>query len=535
MGFMAGFGKAFSNSFENAQTRKAEKEKDAFRLAYDSFTSKKSSYDKASSEDSAAMKKAQLMIADTGADLSALGETAERIRSGYSDKDVREFLKNNSFAPLPSTDDAPATPTVEPATMETQTEQALGGQTATASENGPNPFEQTGKLITDLLDPAKRQQGRIAQANTQVQEAMGLTEEEFNSIMGGYTPSQSPRAQITPKNVLDIESDPTKSVYLEIDGQMVPGYVISPGKYADMSLNPIEEGRVTNVLSQQNVDDRRGLISGMPTTKDVQETRTNSLSLTKSLYNLDKMAQDNPVVLTRSSAVSTVLNELGNEFSSIGSQINEWTGGQVSKAQENMINKLAGELVANGVNASDAQAYAALEVAVKFDIARLMSGPGPLSESDRAAGDTALKTNDAAIFMRIAKQLAQKSISDTNDAINAFANDPMISEGKKFGVDLTTNLKPVEDDLPDEVKEWLNNNPASSDPSSNTTGSQPEAGQAVSFDPEAATPLDFTDALNTTFQGKYPHLVGKTVYTMLDPATGNYLVFDEDGNPVLDE
>ena len=51
MGFMAGFGNSFANSFESAQQRKAVKERDAFQVAYQSAMDRKKEYDAAKAED----------------------------------------------------------------------------------------------------------------------------------------------------------------------------------------------------------------------------------------------------------------------------------------------------------------------------------------------------------------------------------------------------------------------------------------------------------------------------------------------------
>lgn len=100
---MAGFGEAFSRSFENARQNRAVKERDLFKVAYDSYIDKKSSYSAAQTEWNKAMEKGQILAQKYGVQPEAIPEIAKMYKAGYSDSEVDDIVANSKFTVTPNT------------------------------------------------------------------------------------------------------------------------------------------------------------------------------------------------------------------------------------------------------------------------------------------------------------------------------------------------------------------------------------------------------------------------------------------------
>lgn len=218
---MAGFGEAFSRSFENARQNRAVKERDLFKVAYDSYIEKKDAYSKADTEWSNAMKKGQVVAQKYGIQPEVVPTIAEWYSMGYSDAEVDDMVANSKFTvtpntplasdvnstlpvedqmtaaglPMPEEAGAVNNPVTMPMPAPQQPEQPTNVQT-------PNPMfsqlPQSGN--TDLLggmlgpDGIFKNAGKsdMAKAEGQVLEQTGTTAEQMAQYNSGFQPPANP-------------------------------------------------------------------------------------------------------------------------------------------------------------------------------------------------------------------------------------------------------------------------------------------------------------------------------------------------------
>jgi hypothetical protein len=105
MGFMAGFGEGFSNSFNKTQDRKAAQEQDAFQLAYTQYQKNNAQYESDKKADQKAISDAKTIVASLpGVNPGAWTFAAKLLRSGYTASQVEERLTTTKFSDIPTPD-----------------------------------------------------------------------------------------------------------------------------------------------------------------------------------------------------------------------------------------------------------------------------------------------------------------------------------------------------------------------------------------------------------------------------------------------
>lgn len=473
--FMEGFASSFGRQMELGQVERAQKKRDAFQMAYDKYVKDRAAYDKAKTDDTQAVNSAKAITASVpNAPESAWEHVYSWLNAGYTPAQAEEKLRTTQFAsqeqPAMSDtaqpDTAQVVDPVQKPTVETQTEASglAPGQEQTAAQQNPDIM---GSLFgaDGLLNPEAIQQRRMESAQNEVMKGVGVSQDEFNQVTTGYKPApMSGNAPAITGTIPDGGTlDPNDAVWLEVNGKWQQGYV-SPNGATDLSGQPVE---ATSVRTNEQFTQIRNILSSIPKAEELTQQKADTINLVENVTMLSDMAQANPNVLTRAVGLSVGLNEITNEVNSVISQIEALSAQGVAvpdnafEEQENQaIATLEQALIAEGTNPSDAQRYAALAIGVKFDLARAMSGPGVLSEADRQAGEQALSTNDPAIFLQIAQDLAKKSMRSTNVLAASIAGSPQAKSAMSIqGVDLGTLFEPVETGLSPEANAWLQNSP----------------------------------------------------------------------------
>jgi len=97
MGFMAGFGTAFSRQIEIGEERRAQQKADAFRLKYADFISQRNKVDEWKREDTKAVNKAEAILKRTNADRRILPWVIEQVRGGADEDDIVTSVTTGKF------------------------------------------------------------------------------------------------------------------------------------------------------------------------------------------------------------------------------------------------------------------------------------------------------------------------------------------------------------------------------------------------------------------------------------------------------
>lgn len=114
MGFMAGFGSAFSKSYENAADNRAVKEEDTFKLMYSDYIQRRGDREKYNREQAKNVNAAKSYAEAYGANSSAWPKIKEWIDAGMTDTQIAQNIQNGDFitGPTPpasiAADNAPA-------------------------------------------------------------------------------------------------------------------------------------------------------------------------------------------------------------------------------------------------------------------------------------------------------------------------------------------------------------------------------------------------------------------------------------------
>lgn len=176
MGFAAGFGEAFSRSFEQQRQRSHERETDEFRYRMETLVKDKDKYDAHKKEDSQYAGLAKDIVQNTGAPPEAVGKAYGMLKNGASYDDVMKVFQGGKFKVTKA--------------AEEQTEAAMGTPTEdTTQPAAPAPGLDGGGLLSQVFPGMKKFGGsREERVNQRVQTTTGMTPEEIAQIDAGYTP-----------------------------------------------------------------------------------------------------------------------------------------------------------------------------------------------------------------------------------------------------------------------------------------------------------------------------------------------------------
>lgn len=206
-GFMSGFGSAFSQSFQQGLANRQEKDRDAFKLKYADYISRRDTIEKEEKEAQGQIKAAKAAVARAGAPAEMWGEAYKILRDGGDIKYLDEWLSTNQFVIEPTSvakgdDGAPATP------QDSLTQQAQSSVDAQMSESGMAPPQDGGIFgnLKEKLSPVENvmngepvtgqtqmarstDQNRSDRATQAVAGAAGVSPEQVNKTLG---PRQQP-------------------------------------------------------------------------------------------------------------------------------------------------------------------------------------------------------------------------------------------------------------------------------------------------------------------------------------------------------
>lgn len=173
MSFMEGFGKSFSQSFENARTRRDAKEAETFRMTYSDYLDRRKTREKYALDDGARIRNAKTLSRMSGAPEDSWATAYELLQSGMSSDEVMKTLRTGSFEKAEGSPTAP----VAQQTVASGLSTPAPTPEAVPSAGSGNIWD---NIKNGLLGPKKSPQQR---AYGQIAEATGRTPEEIEADM----------------------------------------------------------------------------------------------------------------------------------------------------------------------------------------------------------------------------------------------------------------------------------------------------------------------------------------------------------------
>lgn len=202
MGFMAGFGPAFSDSFERGNERNAKRRDDLFKITYSDFIDRRKQKEEWEREDAKAARKAEALLENSGVDPRAYPHVYKQVQAGIDDtvilNDLRtgrfEFNDKETKTPEGVDPESEATPESDPMAAQ-MSESGMNPAAPAAPAAAPeSPVPQENGFNLGKLFPKFRPGGRAERDRNRALEATagaaGTTVEDVQGTLTGtgYTP-----------------------------------------------------------------------------------------------------------------------------------------------------------------------------------------------------------------------------------------------------------------------------------------------------------------------------------------------------------
>jgi len=478
MSFMAGLAEGFGKTFNAMEERRGAMKQDAFRIAYDSYLKKQAKYAEDEKQDSQWVATAKQIASDYRAPPEAWEHAYTMLKEGSSYEQAAERFGRTKFSkiatPAMGEDLAGMVPyangMTEAAGLTMQqnpaTDAALDLTQPNAEEN-PDILGSMTSAVGDIFNPDKIRERQMGQANKAVMSAAGVDQEEFDKYNQGYNGAELQGGYkvdgVEPKNTgaNAFDGDPGKMPFAMLnDGSLLSGVQTPDGtgfqEFGSNRIIPMSD--VKKIMSPAHYaayEKAGGEADAL--TKDYVSARSDTISMVSEIKGLSQMAADNPVVLAKTSLISTAFNEIENELNAVFSQIGGMSAEQVKAEEEKAVAAVSARLQANGdMMASDAQAFAARAVGVKFKVARLLNGSGQLTNRDvQEAANLVLSSNDPKIFLRNAKIVAADLSNAMDVKAEGLSGQFAIKNATSLGAFDGKSLAKMKDSMPAEDYEWL--------------------------------------------------------------------------------
>lgn len=510
MGFMKGFGQSFSTSFENANTRRATKERDALTMAYETFTRNSTKWDEDKRADEALIQSAKFLVEQAGLPEEAWGEAYKRMKAGFSAEKTDEWLRTNKFS-APAATEAP-TEAQAPSTVDGQMEQ-LGQVENPAIANSPTVEQPEGGLLHDTAAQATQPEaGRpvapegMDEAMSTVAENTGTSAEEMAQINAGY---QSP--ELPPSMVIEAKmTDPLVEFGLEdgITAAKLAAAKVRADQYRnsdDPSLRASAERfdalapSIEAALAENPAMDTMTLLEGLKVSADIRQPIREQTAAVTTMANIgmemDAFAKANPEVITNVGAGAGAVVGISNEVNALFNMIGEMGArGDSETAVQEAVKQWESQFLDDSTlaeTASKQAQWAAMQVRFIYAAGKSMgqSGNG-FSNYDYDNIMKSIKaSNGYEAYSQNLRSFIGERVNDVQGSIDV-ALDSMelqtLSRDPTAKTMLMTELQSMDDRLDPAVIEWLNPT-ATVDPATTTApGNVPSAETDTNVAPEGA-------------------------------------------------
>lgn len=208
-GFAAGFGPAFSRSFEGARERAATERRDRFRLMYEDFISQRNKKEEWEREDGKYAKKAKALTEGAAVNPAVYAKVYEWVKAGLDDSEIEHRLQTGQFdigeeVPRPEAPQSPESPDkqmqdsgmVEPPAVDTRPMSSQEGASAQPISSVEEDRGGFGGFLSGLAKRAKEgkkrgDERRQQRAYDDVAKAAGVSPDDVRSTISNRTPGSS--------------------------------------------------------------------------------------------------------------------------------------------------------------------------------------------------------------------------------------------------------------------------------------------------------------------------------------------------------
>lgn len=183
MGFMAGFGPAFSRGLEAGVERRAQEKQDLFRFTMQDLINQRDKREEWKREDRKAAKKAESLLQMSGAPSEAIDTVYDWVKSGVDESTILKNLATGKFEIKEPVEGPQEAQEVDPVAQQ----MAATGLASEMPQPAPTAPEQAsnleGGLLSGLFGRKKKdpRQGAVSKAAG----ALGMPEDEANRLLTG--------------------------------------------------------------------------------------------------------------------------------------------------------------------------------------------------------------------------------------------------------------------------------------------------------------------------------------------------------------
>lgn len=482
---MKGFGQSFSTSFENAETRRAAKERDAFQVAYDSISRNSTQYEADKKADEALINSAKTIASQNNLPEESWGEIYLRLKSGSSFDKTEEWARTNKFTVTPATD-APSEAQA-PSSVDGQMEEL--GQVDPASANTAPIMEQPEEegLLSTVSNNLTEGKGLFGtrtpgtdeeRAQSEVGQAMGITPEQMAQYNQGYqSPDLPGNVTVETKQAI---IDPLAEFGLSggklNDGLAAAKVMVEQYRNSDNpeaqamaarfdALLPSIEASLAEDPSLDAPTAVELLKASAPIRQPIREMSSAVKDMAASGMALDAFAKEHPEILTMTGAGASALQGIATEANTLLDMIGKMgSEGADEGAVQNAIKQWEASLLSNGTLAESASTFAqhaALQVRFIYASGKAMGQAGNgFSNYDF---DNIRKSIQASNNYETYSQNLRSIITERTGSVQNLIDDAMITteiqilmEDPKYAAQLLVEMQDMEDRLDPTIRAWLN-------------------------------------------------------------------------------
>ena len=479
MSFMEGFASGFASSLENAEQRRATAKRDAFQVAYDTYTKRKEQYDKDEKANKILIDSAKQLTQTAGAPEGAWQHAYKLLQSGMSSENVLKTLQSSTFTmanPNASMTEDPAKigtgiPSEDPTAKAGLT---LGANTADKPATQDNSLLGTTFGENGIFNPQQMQKKQMEGANQAVMTATGMEQAQFDRVNNGFNPDigQSPytmqAVQGSGSDVPIVTKVSDAPIGLRADGTYIGRVLQKNGRWHTFDGKDVTD-QVAGVVAADDYAAQRDAGKQVDAlVAPISEKRVALSNFLSGINELGDLAQQHPQVLTYAGKASVLLSTADAEIN--GFFENFKTDQDTRKLITGVENSLTNSIMKNfQQNAGDSEAFAAAVVPLAYEMVK-SNQSGPVTQADfESALKSILTSENADIFNNNLKKLATRQINAFNRTVDVAksSNANLLAQGWNLN---TSGLDQYKVD--ENTAKWLGDQSA---PAQNATPDTPQA------------------------------------------------------------
>lgn len=492
MGFLAGFGQGFSDSFNQARAIREQKNARQFDLYFNEFSKRRDQYEKDKKADEQAIRTAKdLVTGMPGVPEQAWVNAYKWLRTGVDVATVEARLRNTKFTAKPDVTDE----TSKPMTLEEQTQSIQQQPLDVMNDNGAAPVveqpQQTQptemtplEKLQNVFNPDVRRQQQEIQMRNRVVDTAGVQNNQYDQIMQGYTPEDIP---------VTMQGETTDSaLYLKmlnefgLEGSISKGDLVGADLKANayMQSGDPEQQKMAELYRKEKpvLEEALGSTTESVSAKDAatlldkinpEETKLNQQvadlkSFTKEAMDMRNFVKSHKEAITAVGGVTEFFYGLKNEAETALNIAAEFANRNPDASERDVLSEVQKELAATDDSSIDKIGKAKAEfnarlirLAIKAGKASGISGQNMSDKDFKKLMDTIQASNDFATFDRNLKTYVSDSLNSVENNRQAFTNNSIYRFLTTYGDNQLKEMysqyeSPIaEDEAFNDINTWL--------------------------------------------------------------------------------